>query len=382
MQNLASCNRLEHGAFQDVYQQIPTNQRRCLINLYTNWSKSKPFLGRKVLLNCHLTLSTLLMVDVLQAAGAEIETMTTSNLSMHDDCLKLLKKANIPHYRSISEIPNVKKHRFYDVTFDCGAELVHEITPICGSVELTHTSGHHYTNSTFPTITIDASTVKQLETTLGTGDGLTRALQHHLQMKKQQPVSLSDYLNNDILVIFGYGKVGSGIVHSLLNNNVALKQIVIVEADREKCQRIKKNGFHSLHIEDENNTIKETLKQAICVITATGTPSIMSPQYTPTDFRKNALLINMGSYDEWGDNFSKDQVLNQKKTFNFTLNFPTQVCFLDPIFSLLLKAGATLLTEKFQPGLHITPTNLDSQVLSEWKMHYPNLANNLLIHEK
>ena len=60
------------------------------------------------------------------------------------------------------------------------------------------------------------------------------------------------------------------------------------------------------------------MKASYAVITATGIKNIITDWYD-TDLFKNKVLINMGVDDEYGDAFSKEEVLNEKRGVNFAL---------------------------------------------------------------
>ncbi len=104
-------------------------------------------------------------------------------------------------------------------------------------VELTQTDPALYKNLNFPVITVDHSLTKSIETSLGTGDSLVRLI--HRLARQSMTVLMSqavilgshpDFFHLPVLLsmlsmarlfshhqfmIFGYGKVGKGIVNAL-----------------------------------------------------------------------------------------------------------------------------------------------------------------------
>ncbi len=148
---------------------------------------------------------------------------------------------------------------------------------------------------------------------------------------------------------------------------------VIVEASTEAYLQAMKNGYQGLLLNKESGshdtikTIRSLLPQIWAVITATGQAGAVSRHFSQSDFNLVPLLINMGTFDEFGVNFSPERILNRKKPANFMLEYPTEVIYLDPIFSLFLQGGEELLINPdLSKGLNNISPQRDHAVLNDW----------------
>lgn len=381
---------------ENAYQQeIPATERPLLNELNETWKVTRPFSEKKVLVNAHLTLITLDLVRLLIAAGAEVHVTASKDLAVHENTTVPLVNANIPLYLN-AEIPESLRNGYFDVVFDCGAGMLNLITPNIGMVELTHTAPSLYDGITFPVVTVDTSRTKKLETTLGTGDALVRVLvgraemafmtalqgfisvsddklfdmqqQKNLFLTMIEMVTMNGWIENGYLIV-GYGKVGQGIVGALRNAGVSHDRIFIAEVDVDKAVDAQREGYKTFDIADpvELALLKGQLSCIGYVITATGVSGAISRYFSPEDFDPKITLINMGTPDEYGENFPPARVLNEKKAANFMLAYPTQVKYLDPIFSILAQAAESLILRNLNSGLQGVSPETDSQVLRKWK---------------
>ena len=377
---------------ENAYQpHIPRHIRYCLAKLENEWVQHLPLKGRKVLLNLHLTRITLALIDILLKSKAQVEITVLPELVKHDNAQQSLMASGIPF---LAEIPEHKKNGYYDIIYDCGAGM-RQLIPRLGMVELTQTHPKLYENMHFPVITVDNSLTKSIETGLGTGDSLVRLINQlarqsmtALMSQAVLPGSNTDLLHFPILLsmlstaqlfshhqfmIFGYGKVGKGIVNALESAGTPRKNIFIVEASIEIYLHAMKNGYTGLLLNKDSNIhnnvqkIRSILPQIWAVITATGQAGVLSHYFSQSDCDLVPLLINMGTFDEFGANFSPKRILNHKKPANFMLEYPTEVIYLDPIFSLFLQGGEELLVNPtLSKGLNNISPQRDHAVLSDW----------------
>lgn len=396
-----------------AYSQVDGQEYRCLLNLMKEWAVTKPFAGKKILMNTHLTLITLTMIHALWIAGAEIEITSTQSLVVHGpekgkfDSVTPLEEAGIRYYQD-GNIPENRRVNYYDVTFDYGAELVGLVIPKQGSVELTRTDYNLYKKISYPILDVDSSKTKKVETHFGTGDGLVRALIHYVENYvyciKQRLQQIETALTTDIqpiertalvretqmlklglssimpsalftqnkFVIFGYGKVGRGIAAALAGAGVNKNNVVIIDtAEAPIFHAIKDEFTNAIYLDKQHdpdvmNKIQSALANAFCAISATGIANVISDTFPKDFFNKVVIKINMGTYDEFGRSFSEYEILFNKKPVNFILPYPTAVVYLDPVFKILLKSGELLLTTELTPGVHPIPEQLDTEVRLEW----------------
>lgn len=378
---------------------IIEQDRRCTSALIKEWESKKPFAGKKVLVNCHITLSTLIILETLIRGGAEVVDVTaTSDLVVHENVLVPIKAAGLTFYER-GKIPSGKQNKYYDIVFDCGAGLLSSIVPKVGMVELTHTEPSLYSKTSFPVVTVDTSKTKKLETGKGTGDGFVRALMFFVY---QQLSAFSQLIGQRLLsgnlaiselprigqaigefgrlfegrkyVLFGYGKVGCGIASALSVAGVANKDICIVDVDNDACNRAIDKGYRAILLNSTNlPTIKKELATTYCAVTATGQEGAISKYFEPEDFKNVQYCANMGTPDEFGSKFSDAMVLNEKKLFNFILPYPTEVVYLEAIFYILLKAGHQLITDNgLKNGIQSVDPNIDTQTFDLWKSYNLN----------
>lgn len=382
-----------HWPLWEAYQpHIPAKDRYCLIKLENEWTQSQPFKGETVLMNVHLTRITLALIGVLLKAGAKVEITISSELVTHPDALRALWAAQIPFHPTI---PEYKKKNYYSVIYDCGAGMK-DITPKKGMIELTRTSPEIYKNMAFPVITVDQSKTKAIETGLGTGDSLVRVI-HAITRQSiaaivlnwknilaenipNSPLFLTAFLsliNSDQIffkhsfMIFGFGKVGKGIASALESAGTLKKNIIIIEVSSEAYIDAMKNGYRGLLLngqaQENVNKIKSILSNVWAVITATGVDGAISQYFLQSDFDRVPFLMNMGTNDEFGSCFSTERIVNHKKPANFMLDYPTEVIYLDPIFTLFLKAGQELLINRtLKNGLNPIASEIDQAILQDW----------------
>jgi adenosylhomocysteinase len=242
--------------YEAYSKKIPKNQYLCLNQLMSEWKESKPFQGKKILINQHITLFTLTFIHALILGGAEVEVTATPILNIHGknkkdfDAFTPIEKANVPFYPD-GNIPENKKNNYYDVIFDCGAGLVNNVIPKLGALELTKTPRSVYDNINYPVIDVDDSKTKEIETHYGTGDGFIRCILQLFKMSAKQvhnncivySISPKTLLIENKYVIFGYGKVGTDIVDELKTAGAAMDNIFILDIDKKACEKAKKMGF-------------------------------------------------------------------------------------------------------------------------------------------
>jgi adenosylhomocysteinase len=392
-----------NDSLEMVYsREIPTTQISCLHSAMLEAQQAKPFHGKIVLVNCHLTLFTLVLLDALLKSGAKVAMTATDELTVHEYLLDVLAQADIPFY-SHGNIPEAFKKNYYDVVFDCGAGLLHKVLPKNGTVELTYTQQNLYKNISYPVISVDQSETKVIETFYGTGDGFVRAFYQHWLEKELPNNTHLRYLasqntnhaknsfakkvdsllwNNQFIILGGGGKVGSGIVDALTRAKVHKDNIIIIDKNPNALKLANLNGYkHTLLLNSETtlDEIKQWIASSFCFITATGRKGVVSEYFERGDFPAHVNLVNMSTSDDYGAKFDLQDVLNDKKALNFSLRFPTQPKLLDPIFAALFKTGIHLLKFKCEPGFQKLPEAIDIDILIEWQQKIGELDNNMPI---
>jgi adenosylhomocysteinase len=210
-------------------------------------------------------------------------------------------------------------------------------------------------------ISIDATFLKYIETSLGTGEGFVRAMRKIcLQMNE-------DYTKKKYL-FFGYGKVGKGIIHRLLQEGLQKRQITVVDLNDRAVRAADANGLRVFNITHQYDRLRAIIHTFDCAVTCTGVNEAISRYFTMKDFLDVPMLINMGTYDEWGPQFPMVRVINNKKPLNYILEFPTPVCYLDPIYALMISASAHAFSRTPDEEFRVSkpPKRLQRKVLEQW----------------
>jgi hypothetical protein len=390
-------SRRLHKPLWEAYEHyIPLKDRYCLHQLEQDWAQRMPLKGKIVLINVHLTRITLALVTALLKSGAQVEVTVSPELVTHQNALQSLLAAKIPFYPTL---PDEKKQGYYHIVYDCGAGMK-EIIAHDGMVELTQTHPALYQHLTFPVITVDSSKTKVIETGLGTGDSFVRVIHHLVRQSiatlvlnwknlihKNIPnqalylttllslVNVDQLFSQNQFMIFGFGKVGKGIASALESAGTPKKNIFVVDISPEAYMDAIKQGYSGVLLEDRKQEtiekIKKVLPQMWAVVTATGVEGAISRYFSQSDFDRVAILANMSTGDDFGAHFTAGRILNRKKPANFMLDYPTEVMYLEAIFTLFLKAGEELLVNKsLKKGLNAIAPELDQTILADWITHH------------
>lgn len=320
----------------------------------------KPYQGLKILHNVPLTLATIFKIEVLALGGAEVIATNIKILPPEKRAIDLLKQANVR-----VQIEHNFNEKF-DFHLDCCGELLDLMPPRIGAVELTQTGSKLYKESTlsYPVISIDDSNLKVLETFFGTGDGFSRALYQLAGIE----------MNNKPFVLFGYGKVGRGIVYALqkFTNNITI-------IDIDKNPAVSLSGVNYINAGNKS-LVKQAIAKAWCTITATGIKGLLTNYY---GFKKenfgSCLLTNMGADDEYGDNFESSDVAFNKIPFNFSLDYPTALHYLDPVFYAHNKGIDLILSKEINKGYNPFSFALTNSILEKWQKIYSENINQALM---
>lgn len=312
---------------------------------------TKPYIGLTILQNVPLTMSTVFKVEALAIGGAEVTSFASNVIPPDKNAISLLREANFQVVDTLDF-----KHGF-DLHLDCCAELRNLKNPRVGAVELTQSGSMLYkeANLDYPIISVDDSKLKVLETFLGTGDGLARALDSKFGSLK----------TGKSFVIFGNGKVGKGIIYALQKFT---DDITVI--DLKSGFTNQKPGIKYIEATDKE-AVKAAIKNCFAVITATGKQHLLTKIYDlkAKDFG-GAILINMGAEDEYGPNFKDSEVEFNKKPFNFSLEMPTALRYLDPIFYAHNMSIDLLLAKKVTNGYNPFTDELATKILNKWYATY------------
>lgn len=337
--------------FDDDFRRYGPDIAPFMHRMREEWAVTQPAKGLRIVHNIPLTVTTLLKLECLRAGGAELLVTSFSFCEPVPVALEALAAARIP-FQKVQDVEGD-----FDVVMDCGAELLQTCRGRLGAIELTRSGAIAYERAMpdYPVVSVDDTRLKQLETCLGTGEGVYRAI---------CDLAARD-LSGAHLVLFGFGKVGRGIAHYFKDT---VDRITAVEADENRLQVATSRGLAGVSAYNKQD-VEELVSAADVVVTATGRAGVISGNYNPSAFRKRAILANAGAEDEYGEAFTKDEVLFGKGPVNFSQAEPTQMQFLDPIFYAHNIALLDLLT-KPEPGFYPLNRQTDDRVMADWCAHH------------
>jgi adenosylhomocysteinase len=347
------------NAFETVRSRYPEARIPFLRKMLDRVRVEKPYAGLKVLHNAPLTIESVLKMEPLIAGGAKLSVASFKGLPPNAEALEILRAAHVPV---------LSDHVFdgeYDFHLDCCGQLIGARPPRIGAVELTQTGSEIYrrAQARYPVMSVDDSRIKILETLYATGDGFVRAMR---QLRGNE-------ICGKHYVLFGFGKVGQGIVRALSGVSAA---VTVVDADIPGSSSRRPESIRFIDAR-EMSAIKQVVADAYCIVTATGVRGLMSDHFafSKADFSQATLLANMGGDDEWGDNFSESDVLFEKMALNFSLEEPTDIIYLDPIFYAHNLGIELILSGRLHPGYNRMPDDVSAQILNDWQALHHRLSD-------
>lgn len=331
-----------------ILKKYTLNDFPCLYNQYKRYVENRPFEGLKILNSTPIFYNTLAKILPIVASGAKLSLRVPTFINSCTDTIKILKELDI------KIIKHEPKDYEFDVILDCVGENVNVATNL-GNAELTKSGIEKYRKSNSYFVNIDDSDCKYIEDYYGTAESLLRALE-----------KINIDIQNKNIIIFGYGKVGSGIADLLASSG---GNVFVVEKNQKIVNEIK----HESILFTEHDKIYNFLSNADIVITATGVKDVISSNYKYEKFcRDRLILINMGAEDEFGRSFSGPEILNNKMPLNFILNEPTRLKFLDPTFALQNEAINFLKrhSRKDEERELRVPVHIESDIINIFKEAY------------
>lgn len=319
----------------------PTEDFPALAKQYSLWQETKPLKDLKILDVTPVFENTFPKYSALLASGAEL-FVCDSPFAVFDKSVMLsLEQFGIKLSSSVKE-------ESFDIILDCGGFHSH-LNPMFGFSELTRTGAIKYENISKKVFVADNSITKEFETTLGTGDGFARAI---------ESLGLARVFNG-IVLVFGCGKVGRGIVMACAERGA---KVISVDVPVLKDTAFK---FGATEFVETNSTdsLLDALKRADCIVSATGVKNAVKIPKEIVDMSEK-IFANMGIEDEFGDSVPKARALNSKRPLNFILKEPTQLKFIDPTLALHNYGATELLSAHLKIGANKPSEEIENVVLS------------------
>lgn len=299
----------------------PENEWPTLLYQAETWAASKPLDGLRILDATPLYRNTLGKFMALLAAGAEVYVPWKTRLPADETLSGRLEEFGIRRANRGDD--------FFDIILDCSGQCT-RLTPTLGFCELTRSGVPRYERAKRPVFNVDDSRIKQIETTLGTGESFFRALNQlgHAPSAGRR------------LLVIGYGKVGKGITYYARKNGMSVTVADLVDKSGELPGDI---GFASVQ---DTEALHEAIMHSWCVVTATGRISALRHKLHPSEIVNSPILLaNMGVEDEYGSQIPEHRVLNHKQPLNFILDDPTGMRFIETTMALHNACGLDLLTQ-------------------------------------
>ena len=262
------------------------------------FSKSKPFAGKKMVLTIHLEAKTAYMAEVFMHAGAEVALTGSNPLSTQDDVAAALVEdgVNVFATHGCSD----EEYEMYlnraldiepDIIMDDGGDLVHllhtkrrELLPkVLGGSEETTTGVHRLRQLAragkleFPMIAANDAYCKYLfDNRYGTGqstwDGIMRTTNLVIAGKT--------------VVIAGYGWCGKG---GAMRAKGLGADVIVTEVDPIKAIEAVFDGFRVMPMD-------EAAKYGDIFLTLTGDKDVICKQHFEV-MKNGAMMANAGHFD-------------------------------------------------------------------------------------
>ncbi len=269
-----------------------------MMSLRKKYAETKPLTGYKIAGCLHVTKETAVLVETLEAAGAQVSWSGCNPLSTQDDIAAALAKNGTEIYawhgmnveefywcieRTLDMKPNL--------TLDDGADLiftVHNKFPelakdIIGGTEETTTGVHRLRamaadgKLTYPVIAVnDAETKWDFDNVFGTGqssiDGILRATSVLLAGKN--------------FVVAGFGHCGSGVAKRAAGMGA---NVICTEVKPTAALKAVLEGYQVMPMD-------EAAKIGDIFITATGVKDVIVKRHFES-MKDGAVVCNTGHYD-------------------------------------------------------------------------------------
>ncbi|MCD7826237.1 MAG: adenosylhomocysteinase [Clostridiaceae bacterium] len=275
-------------------------RRNCplLRSLEEDFTKEKPFAGKRIALSIHLEAKTAYLCKVLAAGGAQMYVTGSNPLSTQDDVAAALVKAGLNVYawhgatdeEYEAHIEETLSHRA-NIIIDDGGDLVHKLHTdkrdqlpyVIGGCEETTTgiirlramAAAHQLE--FPMVMVNNADCKHLfDNRYGTGqsvwDGINRTTNLIVAGK--------------IVVVAGYGWCGKGVS---MRAKALGARVIVTEIDPIKAIEAVMDGFEVL-------PMREAAKQGDFFVTVTGCAGVIDEEDF-AEMKDGAILCNAGHFD-------------------------------------------------------------------------------------
>ncbi len=281
-------------------QKIEWVKRNCdlLRTLEEEFTKTKPFLGKKITLSVHLEAKTAYLCKVLAAGGATMFVTGSNPLSTQDDVAAALAAAGLEVHAWYGATPEEYQQHIRaalaggpNLIIDDGGDLVHMIhtkmqhliPDIIGGCEETTTgiirleAMNRAGQLRFPMIRVNNADCKHFfDNRYGTGQSVWDGIMRTTNL----------IVAGKTVVVAGYGWCGKGV--SMRAKGLGAK-VIVTEIDPVRAIEAVMDGFEVM-------PMKEAAKRGDFFVTVTGCDKVIDEE----DFavmKDGAILSNAGHFD-------------------------------------------------------------------------------------
>ncbi|HND16452.1 MAG TPA: adenosylhomocysteinase, partial [Saprospiraceae bacterium] len=274
-----------------------------LMSLRAKYQHDKPLKGARIAGCLHMTIQTAVLIETLQALGAEVSWSSCNIFSTQDHAAAAIAATGTPVYawkgmtnEEFDWCIEQTLHAFKDgkalnmilddggdltnMVFDKYPELVNDIKGI--SEETTTGVLRLYEREkngtlSLPAININDSVTKsKFDNKYGCRESLVDAIRRATDLM----------LAGKVAVVAGYGDVGKGSADSLRRAGV---RVIVTEIDPICALQAAMEGYE---VKKMDNAVKE----ADIVVTATGNKNIVVDRHFKS-MKHNAVVCNIGHFD-------------------------------------------------------------------------------------
>jgi len=274
-----------------------------LMSLREEYGESKPLAGARIAGCLHMTIQTAVLIETLQALGADVTWSSCNIFSTQDHAAAAIAAAGIPVFawKGMNEeefdwaieqtLFAFKGGKPLNMILDDGGDLTNMVLDrfpelvkdIKGLSEETTTGVHRLyervKNGTLPMPAInvnDSVTKSKFDNKYGCRESCVDAIRRATDVM----------LAGKVAVVAGYGDVGKGSAASLAGAGC---RVIVTEIDPICALQAAMEGF-------EVKKMKDAVKEADIIVTATGNFNILTEPHF-RNMKDKAIVCNIGHFD-------------------------------------------------------------------------------------
>jgi adenosylhomocysteinase len=281
---------------------LAENEMPGLMSLRTKFAKAQPLRGARIAGCLHMTVQTAVLIETLQALGAECQWSSCNIFSTQDQAAAAIAKVGVPVYAwkgeseaeyewCIEQTLIFGDGQPLNMILDDGGDLtaiVHQRFPelldgIRGITEETTTGVKQlwrmFRDGTLrvPAINVNDSVTKsKFDNLYGCRESLADGI------KRATDVMVA----GKVVVVAGYGDVGKGCAQSMRSYGA---RVLVTEIDPILALQAAMEGF-------EVTTMEQAVSEAHLFVTATGNRDVIRGEHM-LKMRNDAIICNIGHFD-------------------------------------------------------------------------------------